>query len=176
MSTSNIRFSSAILRLLAVESGEELYNVMAEEAKKLVSSEDAFVLLEGEDMPNRFAAYQSERISLLVDKKKLGELVVFFQEKGELSPEERELLSQYVQIASLLLKKLSGYEAYISYASHELRNPLTSINGYIQLLYAKRKQDDSSQTRWIEELQKETVKFTERVKELLDVQNMRKRR
>lgn len=64
-------------------------------------------------------------------------------------------------------------DRFISLASHELRTPLTSINGYIQLLYRKLAHKDTIESRWMEELYHESIRLTNLVKELLDVNRIK---
>jgi signal transduction histidine kinase len=93
------------------------------------------------------------------------------------------ILKLYVSLASLAVIRiklnnetkhaLEIRDRFISLASHELRTPLTSINGYIQLLYNKMANKDTIESRWMEELYNESMRLTNLVKELLDINRIK---
>lgn len=121
---------------------------------------------------------------LLVKKKKFGVIALYSQAPKFFTSEKKTLLTKYLEAASLILQKIKQYEEtqqtlrkreeYIAFASHELRNPLTSINGYIQMLYSKRQKDESSEYRWIKQLYVDSQRFTELLKDLLNIEKIRK--
>jgi len=93
------------------------------------------------------------------------------------------ILKLYASMACLAITKTKMYDEtkialevrdrFISLASHELRTPLTSINGYIQLLYGKLSQKDTIESRWVEELYSESIRLTNLVKDLLDINRIK---
>jgi len=114
----------------------------------------------------------------------LGFIALYFKgDKNSLNANEQELLSMYKHTAALALTKaklleesekaLEIRDRFISLASHELRTPLTSIHGYIQLLHSRMKEKDSVESRWIQELYIESIRMTQLVKELLDVNRIK---
>lgn len=123
-------------------------------------------------------------VPLLYDRNVIGFLFLYFvKEKHHLTATEREALTLYSNSAVLGLTKaklqeesqkaLEIRDRFISLASHELRTPLTSIHGYIQLLYARMKDKDTVESRWIKELYIESIRMTQLVKELLDVNRIK---
>lgn len=123
-------------------------------------------------------------IPLIKNTNTAGFLVLFTKKDLSLPEKTISLISIYGGIVLLLLsnikdkneaeQKVESRDNYISYASHEIRNPLTSINGYIQLLYLKLANTNTSEARWIKELDKESKKLTSRVIKLLDVKQIKK--
>lgn len=123
-------------------------------------------------------------VPLLHAKQPLGYIFLFFtKEKHHLTATEREILTLYSHSAVLALTKaklqeesqkaLEIRDRFISLASHELRTPLTSIHGYIQLLYARLKGKNTVESRWVQELYIESLRMTQLVKELLDVNRIK---
>jgi len=58
-------------------------------------------------------------------------------------------------------------------AAHEFRTPLTTISGYIQLLYNKLANSKKIESTWIKNLSYENVRLTNLVKELLDINKVK---
>jgi len=123
-------------------------------------------------------------VPLIHGKESLGFIFLYFlKNKKNLTSNENEMLSLYKQTAVLAFTKeklleesqkaLEIRDRFISLASHELRTPLTSIHGYIQLLHSRTKKKDSIESRWIQELYIESVRMTQLVKELLDVNRIK---
>ena len=123
-------------------------------------------------------------IPLIYTRQTLGFIFLYFKnDKTSLNANEQELLLLYGQTAVLALtkarlqeesqKSLEIRDRFISLASHELRTPLTSIHGYIQLLHSRIKGKKTDETRWIQELYIESLRMTQLVKELLDVNRIK---
>ncbi|HWY79127.1 MAG TPA: HAMP domain-containing sensor histidine kinase [Candidatus Sulfotelmatobacter sp.] len=117
-------------------------------------------------------------------KQTLGFLILYFhKEKTHITVTEKKLLTLYSHYAVLALTKsklqeeslkaLELRDRFVSLASHELRTPLTSIHGYVQLLYDRMKNNDTIESRWIKELYIESIRMTQLVKELLDVNRIK---
>ena len=114
----------------------------------------------------------------------LGVLLLFYlNEKKYITLGEQELLTLYGRTVVLALTKailqdesqkaLEIRDRFISLASHELRTPLTSIHGYIQLLHQRMKKEQTVESRWMKELYIESIRMTQLVKELLDVNRIK---
>jgi two-component system, sensor histidine kinase len=123
-------------------------------------------------------------VPLVTARQQLGFLFLYFiKRKNQLTPTERELLTLYSHTVVLALNKVKLQEEskkaleirdrFISVASHELRTPLTSIHGYIQLLHNRVKGQKNIESRWIKELFIESIRMTQLIKELLDVNRIK---
>src|SRR6266404_378039 len=123
-------------------------------------------------------------IPLIHAQQPLGFIFLYFRkEKHQLTANEQELLTLFKHTAVLALTKarlqeksqraLEIRDRFISLASHELRTPLTSIHGYIQLLHSRVKEKETAESRWIHELYIESIRITQLVKELLDVNRIK---
>lgn len=64
-------------------------------------------------------------------------------------------------------------DLFISMAAHELRTPITTISGYAQLLYSKLAEANTPESRWIENLTWETLRLTNLVNELLEINRIK---
>lgn len=113
----------------------------------------------------------------------IGMLVVHSTEERHFNRKQLHILRLYSSMAYLAIMKSKSHDEtkaaldirdrFISLASHELRTPLTSINGYIQLLYSKLAGRDMIESRWMEELYNESIRLTNLVKELLDINRIK---
>lgn len=199
----------SVRKLLSIESITHIYEAIAKHAIQLSTADHGAVLsweketlvkkynssplleqitIQGNTLSDsRSLGLESSLIiPLMVDKEKLGVIVLFSSNKDHFTDKEKKLLTLYAETASILLKKLLLHdetkkavikrEEFISYAAHELRNPLTSINGYIQLLYTKKKGDTSPEDRWIKQLYEDSQKFTILLKDLLNIEKVKKRK
>lgn len=77
------------------------------------------------------------------------------------------------QLYESLIKALETRDIFISLAAHELRTPLTSLNGYVQLLSRKIPDDETSEGRWVKELQIETRRLTNLIRDLLEINKIK---
>lgn len=122
-------------------------------------------------------------IPLINNRKSIGVLTVMSSRKSKFSLKDLEVLTLFSPVASLAIRKSQLYadtkqalekrDLFISMAAHELRTPLTTINGYVQLLKNKIPQNDSSESRWVYELFRESQRLTELVNELLVVDRIK---
>jgi signal transduction histidine kinase len=113
----------------------------------------------------------------------LGIIILLSQKPQSFSKKNLSLLQLYIATSGIIIKKnqlglqiqnaLDTRDRFISIASHALRTPLTSINGYVQLLHKKLSQKKTSEARWIEELHAETNRMTNLIKELLDINRIK---
>ncbi len=110
-------------------------------------------------------------------------LLLFSSKKDNFISSEPNTISLFCSIATLALKKeikrrelkraLDLRDRFISLASHELRTPMTSINGYIQLLHSKMKTNKTLEPRWLDALYVESIRLNNLVKEILDINRIK---
>jgi signal transduction histidine kinase len=123
-------------------------------------------------------------IPLIHSHQLLGFIFLYYlKNKKTLTTNELQILSLYKETATLALTKaklqeesqkaLEIRDRFISLASHELRTPLTSIHGYIQLLHSRVKEKETVESRWVHELYIESIRMTQLVKEILDVNRIK---
>jgi signal transduction histidine kinase len=122
-------------------------------------------------------------IPLTYKEKAIGVLSVDSLEKEHFTAKELEILKLFGSMATMAIRKTELYaetqkalemrDLFISLASHELRTPLTSINGYIQLLHSKFAGKDTSESKWVKELYSESIRLTNLVKELLEINRIK---
>lgn len=122
-------------------------------------------------------------IPLSYQKKPLGVLAVNKQNRKLLENSEMRILVLFGSMASLAIRKAQLHEEvrraletrdlFISMASHELKTPLTSVNGYIQLLQSRINNNHSPEGRWMEGLSAESFRLTQLVQELLEINRIR---
>lgn len=120
---------------------------------------------------------------LLYRNAAIGLLILCAADADCFKSSHMHLVRLYLSMVSLAIVKtqlleeteraLEIRDRFISLASHELRTPLTSINGYIQLLYKKMANKDTVESRWMEELYHENIRFTNLVKDLLDINRIK---
>ncbi len=67
-------------------------------------------------------------------------------------------------------KALETRDLFISMAAHELKTPLTTINGYIELLHSQFSGSNTPTARWLAELSRESHRVIKMVKELLQLE------
>ncbi len=114
----------------------------------------------------------------------IGALVVrSYKENKVFTQQELSILKLYGSLATLAIKKSQLYsdmkkaleirDIFISMAAHELRTPITSISGYIQLLYSRLGKHETSEGKWVLALYEENKRLMTLVRELLDVNRIR---
>lgn len=163
--------------------------IKSQEFNKLLSKKEIFTVTES-DFPKMQIKLLPKEIKLiavvpLIDAQQaLGFLFLYFNKpKKTLTKMELQLLEIYKYTATLALTKsklqnesqkaMEIRDKFISLASHELRTPLTSIHGYIQLLHSRMKDKGNVESRWMQELYIESMRMTNLVKELLDVNRIK---
>lgn len=122
-------------------------------------------------------------IPLSYKNQSIGALVVGIKNEHKFSKQELDTLKLFGSMASLAIKKTQLAEEtknavelrdhFIAMAAHELRTPLTSVSGYIQLLYSKLANSETVESRWIEQLQKESERLKNLVNELLEINRIK---
>ena len=116
-------------------------------------------------------------------QKAIGVLTINAKRPVKNTRDEIRMLKLFGTMATLSIKKSQMYQdltdaletrdLFISLASHELRTPMTSINGYIQLLYNRLGNGTGIESRWIKDLYEENLRLTNLVKELLEVNRIK---
>ncbi|MEN9328160.1 MAG: hypothetical protein RI947_968 [Candidatus Parcubacteria bacterium] len=115
----------------------------------------------------------------------IGYLILTFNNNVVFSRDELKSFKLFGLMACLAVKKSEMYaeikrtleirDIFIALASHELKTPLTTITGYIQLLHRRMgmKESDSLEHKWINQLAKESQRFSVIIEELLTVNKIR---
>jgi signal transduction histidine kinase len=108
----------------------------------------------------------------------LGVLVVGRRTSFPFSPDQTDLLQGLADQTSLALGKLRVMEAaaeqgrraqeFVSVASHEMRTPLTALQGFSELLLSREVSEDV-QKSWISLINQESVRLGSLIGELLDL-------
>lgn len=123
-------------------------------------------------------------IPLLYRNKGLGVLILqSHRDRYFTNPAELNALKLFGSFASLAIRKMQLYgeakqslevrDLFISMAAHELRTPITAINGYTQLLKSKVTPDSFPYYKWLEDLSWEVLRLTLLVNELLEINKVR---
>lgn len=122
-------------------------------------------------------------IPLYYKNESIGVLTLMSTRKDYFTQQDINILKLFIPMATLAIRKTQAYDEtqkaveardlFISMAAHEFRTPLTTINGYIQLLYSKLSGYSSPESRWIEDLSWETSRLILLVNELLEVHRIK---
>jgi signal transduction histidine kinase len=122
-------------------------------------------------------------IPLSYEKEAIGVLIIRFLKDQYLVEKELDSLNLFGSLASLAIVKTRLYDEtkqaletrdlFVSMAAHEFRTPLTSINGYVQLLYNKLQKKDDRESKWAKYLYWESMRLTNLVNELLSVNRIK---
>jgi signal transduction histidine kinase len=122
-------------------------------------------------------------VPLSYGKKSIGVLTIQSADYIHSSKRESEAIKLFGSMASLAIRKTQLYEEttkalktrdrFISMAAHELKTPLTTISGYIQLLDTKLTNSTAPEARWVDSLSSETIRLTKLVDELLQVNQIK---
>lgn len=113
----------------------------------------------------------------------IGIIVLFSKKEINLDTKYYSLLQLFATTAGIAIIKtqlhtqvqnaLEMRDRFIALASHELRTPMTSLNGYIQLLHRKLSDQNTTESRWVNELYQESNRLTHLIKELLDINRIK---
>jgi signal transduction histidine kinase len=122
-------------------------------------------------------------IPLYYQRKSMGTLCVRSKEESSFLSEEFDALKVFGSMASLAIRKAQLYnetakalkirDLFMSMAAHELKTPLTSINGYIQLLHSKMKDTGNREAGWVQQLQFESNRLTNLIDELMQTHSIK---
>lgn len=124
------------------------------------------------------AAMQTDIVVPLSYKNEsIGVLSVFSHRGKTFTDHDLRILTYFAPLATLAIRKtqlhnqikeaLATRDLFIAMASHELKTPLTAIQGYVQLLYRKLALDNSLEAKWVENLRFETSRLTKLINGLL---------
>lgn len=143
------------------------------------------VLQEGQLSVRAGRGYQKTSIFIPLSYRRdtIGVLVIHSSKEIKITLKQQNTLKLFGSLISLVVKKTQLYsetkqalevrDLFISMAAHELRTPITTIHGYIQLLHSKLKAEDTPQARWVKELHVESLRLTSLVNELLETSRIR---
>lgn len=119
-------------------------------------------------------SYKNQAIGVLIINSKSGE---------DINRSELVFLRLFGSMASLAIRKAQLHEEtknalelrdhFIAMAAHELRTPMTSVSGYIQLLYAKLANVNTTESKWIEQLLHESERLQNLINELLVISQIK---
>jgi len=126
-------------------------------------------------------------IPLSYQRKSIGVLSIHSKKIVQKTNENTtEMLKLFGSIASLALRKtelnvtsttaLQSRDRFISMAAHELKTPLTTINGYVQLLDKKITNLEQPEARWVDNLLIETKRMVRLIDEFLQVNQIKSRK
>ncbi len=76
------------------------------------------------------------------------------------------------QLLTEAQKNLELKDKFLALAAHELRTPITSMSGYIQLIQRRLKQSGKVESDWIESLANESRRLISLIEEILDINKM----
>jgi len=121
-------------------------------------------------------------IPLHFKRQSFGVLLIKSKELQEFTDRELKILKLFGAIASLTLRKtqllsetrknLELKDKFLALAAHELRTPITSMSGYIQLLHRKLQNSSVVEGDWIESLLQESKRLTTLIEEILEINKM----
>lgn len=119
---------------------------------------------------NIIQRYISKRLLMLVDtmKKvnKTGDYSTpLVDDKGK--DEIATLINAFNRLMAQIKENVKKKDEFIGIASHELKTPLTTVKGYIEML--KLMEDENPKKQFVESAFKNVLKLEELVKDLLDV-------
>lgn len=122
-------------------------------------------------------------IPLTYKEKGVGVMIVNSTKEHYFSQKDIEILQIFGSIASMAIKKTQLYneaknaleirDLFISIAAHEFRTPLTTLNGYLQLLDNKMKNNKSIEAEWIKQLRWEASRLTRMTADLLTLNRIK---
>jgi K+-sensing histidine kinase KdpD len=122
-------------------------------------------------------------IPLSYETEAIGVLTLDSKKRKAFTEESKRILLLFGSFASLEINKAELYaqtkeaadtrDLFISLAAHELRTPMTTMNGYIQLILAKLRDKKKVDTKWIYELAFEANRLKLLVDEFLEINRVR---
>lgn len=134
-----------------------------------------------------FAGTKEERtffIPLYYNNQSTGVLSLISKKKIPITAQKLHIIEVLGTVASLKIRNLDLYteikrilesrDQFISLASHELKTPITTISGYLQLIDKKIRDGDQEcvKPEWITEMQGEITRLSRLIDKLLNVQQI----
>lgn len=121
-------------------------------------------------------------VPLYYDTKTIGVMNVLSEQIDNWSKDGLDFLNLFGRLASLAIHKtqlyyeaknsLENQRLFLSIASHEIKSPLSSVHGYIQILERRLKKADSEDVSILGRLSEETVRLNHLVTEFLGKEGM----
>jgi signal transduction histidine kinase len=122
-------------------------------------------------------------LPLSYKNKSIGVLTLLSLKREHFTPERMDILKLFASLATLAIRKTQLYDEtkkaletrdlFISMAAHEFRTPLTSINGYSQLLFHKLANQNTPEARWSEQLIWECIRLTNLISGILEINKIK---
>lgn len=122
-------------------------------------------------------------IPLAYKNKSIGVLVIRSFKEDYFTQDKLTILKLFGSIVSLAIRKVQLYEEvkkaleardlFLSMAAHELRTPITTIIGYSQLLASRLPKNQSTESKWVEELCWESDRLKDLINELLETSRIK---
>lgn len=122
-------------------------------------------------------------LPLVNNNKSIGVITIMSLKNKYFAAKEISILKLFAPLAMLAIRKAQLYDEsqkaleardiFISMAAHELKTPLTTINGYAQMLYSKLSNANTSESRWIEQLCWESYRLGQLINELLEIDRIK---
>ena len=129
-----------------------------------------------------FGIQSSVFIPLLYQKESVGILIVSFLKKTILTKEEEETLFFFGTVAGTNIKRVQYYEErydalslrdqFLSIISHEIRNPLTTIHGYLELSKKKIEKKEEIKKEWLDISLHHTDQIVTKIKDLISANDI----
>ncbi len=116
-------------------------------------------------------------------KHPIGVLTLQFKKKEDFKEKDLQIFTLFASLASMAIRKtqlnselkeaLETRDLFIALAAHELRTPMTSINGYIDLMNRRLIQNKAIENTWVKSLSNEASRLTHLIEELLEVNKVK---
>lgn len=122
-------------------------------------------------------------LPLTYQKRSIGVLNLQTQKRNYFTKRRIEILKLFGSMATLAIRNnqlysttidaLKARDLFISMAAHELRTPVTSINGYVGLVQERLDQDKLPKAEWLKNILSKTHQLTEVVNRVLEVDKIK---
>ncbi len=123
-------------------------------------------------------------IPLAHHQKNIGVLTLRAKKERHFTKGRLETLRLFGSLVSLAIQKnqlyvetvntLRNRDLFISMAAHELRTPITTILGYLQLMNKKYEKNEMPSKKWVETAYSESIRLKNLIYELLQIEQIKK--